>query len=112
IISSETMQALYQKTEGRPILLGLVADVLNKKITLPETLVAIDKSMFEASLVEEINQFEDPSKWIIFSMAHIYHRFDAAFIARLLNWPGLKGLVPEMQFQELVKELPTLSFLR
>jgi tetratricopeptide (TPR) repeat protein len=111
-IPSETLQALYQKTEGRPILLGLVADVLNKRITLPETLVAIDKSMFEASLVEEINHFEDPSKWIIFSMAHIYHRFDAAFIDRLLNWPGLRGLVPGMQYRELVKELPTLSFVR
>jgi tetratricopeptide (TPR) repeat protein len=111
-ISSDIMQALYQRTEGRPILLGLVADVLNKRITLPETLVAIDKSMFEASLVEEINHFEDPSKWIVFSMAHIYHRFDAAFVDRLLNWPGLKGLVPEIQFRELVKELPTLSFVR
>src|SRR5437588_7525262 len=45
-------------------------------------------------------------------MAHIYHRFDASFLHRLINWPGLKGLVPEMQYQELVKELPTLSFVR
>src|SRR6266568_1144757 len=109
---SQTLHALYQKTEGRPILLGLVADVLNKRINPPETLVAINKSMFEASLVEEINHFEDPSKWVIFSMAHIYHRFDSAFLDRLINWPGLKGLVPEIHYQELVKELPTLSFVR
>jgi tetratricopeptide (TPR) repeat protein len=109
---SETLQALYQKTEGRPIMLGLVIDVLNKRIKDLETLVAIDRPMFEASLVEEINHFEDPSKWVVFSMAHIYHRFDAAFLDRLINWPGLKGLVPEMQYWELVKELPALSFVR
>jgi tetratricopeptide (TPR) repeat protein len=111
-LPSHMLQALYQKTEGRPILLGLVTDVLNKRIENPETLIAIDRSMFEASLVEEINSFEDPSKWVVFSMAHIYHRFDAAFLDRLINQPGLKELVPETQYWELVKELPTLSFVR
>ena len=53
--------------------------------------MAIDKLMFEASLVEEINHFEDPRKWVIFSMAHVYHRFDATFVERLMHWPGLEG---------------------
>ena len=111
-LSPQTLEALHQKTEGRPILLGLVTDVLNKRIRDAETLVAIDRAKFEASLVEEINNFDSPSKWVILSMAHIYHRFDAAFLDRLINWPGLSGLVPAMQYRELLEELPTLSFVR
>jgi tetratricopeptide (TPR) repeat protein len=111
-LTSQMLRALYDRTEGRPILLGLVTDVLNKRIKDPETLVAIDTEQFEASLVEEINRFEDPAKWVIFVMAHIYHRFDAALLERLLRWPGLQGIVPEMQYHELTKELPKLSFVR
>jgi hypothetical protein len=44
-----------------------------------------------ANLVEEINDFDDPSNWIIFSMAHIYHHFDAAFVG-----VGLAGMVVSM----------------
>jgi tetratricopeptide (TPR) repeat protein len=111
-LSSQMLQALYEKTRGRPILLGLVSDVLNKRLKTPDELIATGKGRFEASLVEEINNFPDTSKWVIFTMAHIYHRFDAAFLERLINWPGLRGLVSYPQFQELVEELPRLSFVR
>ena len=111
-LSSEMLQALHEKTRGRPILLGLVTDVLNEKLKTPEKLVAIDRGKFEASLVEEINNFPDSSRWVIFSMAHIYHHFDAAFLKRLVDWPGLQGLVSYPQYQELVEELPKLSFVR
>ncbi len=63
-------------------------------------------------MVEEINHFDDPSKCAIFSMAHIYHRFDVSFLSQLMNWPGLRGLVPEIEYQDLVIALPTLSFVR
>lgn len=111
-LTQETKEALYDRSEGRPILLGLVTDVLNKRIKLPEALIMASRGAFEASLVEEIHSFDDPSRWAIFSMAHIYHRFNAALLSLLINWPGLQGLVPEMQYQELLTELPALSFVR
>lgn len=111
-LPAQTLQGLYERTEGRPILVGLVTDVLNKRIQTPDTLTTISKQEFEASLVEEINEFDDPSRWAIFSMAHIYHRFNADLLNLLMNRPGLKGLVPEIQYQELLTVLPMLSFVR
>jgi tetratricopeptide (TPR) repeat protein len=111
-LSDEMLHALYKRSEGRPILVGLLIDVLNKRIQLPETLISISQAEFEASLVEEINNFDDPSRWAIFSMAHIYHRFNATLLDLFMNRPGLQGLVPEMLYQELLTALPTLSFVR
>src|SRR5579859_451502 len=111
-LPQQTLQALYERTEGRPILVGLSSDVLNNRILTPDALATIDRKLFEASLVEEINRFEDPGKWVIFAMAHIYHRFNAAFLGRLMHWPGLQGLVPEIHYQELAERLVTLSFVR
>ncbi|GHO92587.1 hypothetical protein KSF_026350 [Reticulibacter mediterranei] len=111
-LSDEMLHALYRRSEGRPILVGLLVDVLNKRIKTPETLVSISRSEFEASLVEEINNFDDPSRWAIFSMAHIYHRFNATLLKLFVDRPGLKGLVPEMMYQELITALPQLSFVR
>jgi tetratricopeptide (TPR) repeat protein len=112
MLSDKMLQALYRRSEGRPILVGLLVDVLNKRIKTPETLISISRSEFEASLVEEINNFDDPSRWAIFSMAHIYHRFNATLLKLFVDRPGLKGLVPEMMYQELITALPQLSFVR
>src|SRR6266487_1885374 len=111
-LPSQKLEALYKRTEGRPILVGLAADVLNKRIKDLDTLIAINQSTFEASLVEEINRFDDPSKVAILSMAHVYHRFDANFLHRLMSWPGLKGFVTNTDYRELAEKLTTLSFVR
>lgn len=111
-LSDAMLHALYERSEGRPILVGLLVDVLNKRIKPPEILVSISQAEFEASLVEEINNFDDPSRWAIFSMAHIYHRFNATLLSLFMNRPGLEGLVPEMLYQELLTALPKLSFVR
>jgi tetratricopeptide (TPR) repeat protein len=78
----------------------------------PEKLVAIRATTFEASLVEEINHFNDPRKSLILAMAHVYHRFYAAFLEHLTQWPGLQDIAPELQYQDLVRELSSLSFIR
>lgn len=111
-LSPVALHALHERTQGRPIMVGLVTDVLNKQIKDLPDLIALNKSAFEASLVAEINNFSDPSKVIIFSMAHIYHRFDENFLRHLMNWPGLKEFVPEINYQKLVQELVLLSFVR
>jgi hypothetical protein len=43
------MQALYERTEGRPIMVGLVADVLNNHVTSVEELAAVVPSQFEST---------------------------------------------------------------
>lgn len=111
-LAQETLHALHERSEGRPILVGLITDVLNKRIKTPQTLISISRAEFEASLVEEINNFDDPSRWAVFTMAHVYHRFNATLLSLLMNRPGLKGLVPEMEYQELLEAIPRLSFVR
>lgn len=109
----QTFQALYERTGGRPILVGLVTDVLNNQVRTPEELVNIDQEKFEASLVMDINDFEEPAKWAIYAMAHVYHRFDAAFLEHLMQSPELKRRIPAgMRYSELAQSLLALSFVR
>src|SRR5579884_770028 len=111
-LSPEILQAFHEQTRGRPILVGLVADVLNKQLQSPEKLATIPPAMFEASLVEEIHNFQDPQPKLIFAMAHVYHRFDVAFLERLTHLPGLRNIASKWQCQELMHELSLLSFTR
>ena len=109
---SEQMRSLYDRTEGRPILIGLVTDVLNKRIMKLERLAAIPLHDFEPQLVKQINNLEHPLNWIILFMAHAYHRFNLEILNWLLREADLKRLVQDIHYDELVKDLPTLSFVR
>ncbi len=109
---SEQTKALYERTEGRPILIGLMTDVVNKRIKTLERLAAIPMQDFEAHLVIQINNLEHPLNWIILFMAHTYHRFNQEILNWLLQAANLKRLVQDVQYDKLVKDLPTLSFVR
>ena len=111
-VPTQTDRLLYEQSEGRPILIGLITDMLNKRLKEPAQLITLDRSTFEASLVEELYRFDDPSKMAILSMAHIYHRFNAELLHRLMNWPGLEAFVAKTDYEELAKKLSALSFVR
>jgi tetratricopeptide (TPR) repeat protein len=98
--------------EGRPILVGLVVDILNARIMTLEKLLKIREVDFEASLVAQVHEFENPIAWAILFMAHIYHRFNSKLLDLIINEPGLKELISETTYQTLTASLPTLSFVR
>ncbi len=104
--------ALYERTEGRPILVGLVADVLNHRVMTVNELIAVPQPGFESYLVSQINQLENPLNWVILFMAHVYHRFNAPILDWILRESSLKDVVQEISPQFLVEKLPTLSFVR
>src|SRR5450432_3017919 len=103
---SEQTKALYVRTEGRPILIGLATDVLNKHIMTLESLAAIPLDDFEAHLVMQINNLEHPLNWTILFMAHAYHRFNLEILNWILRESDLKRLIPDVQYAELAKNLP------
>lgn len=111
-LEPKIVETFHHKTHGRPILLGLVTDVLNRKVQTPEQMAQIEHKKFEAELVTYINLFEKPSYTIILAMAHVYHRFDADFLQHLLHWPGLKEIISATEYDELMQMLPMLSFVR
>ena len=111
-LHSQQTQALYDRTEGRPILVGLVADVLNKHVTTLEKLANIPLQTFEPHLVTQINNLEQPLNWIVLFMAHAYHRFNLEILNWLLQEANLKRLVEDIQYDKMIQELPTLSFIR
>ena len=84
-IQSSDIQALYERTEGRPILIGLVNDVLSQRISTLKELISIPKANFEASLVAKINELENPIDSIVLFMAHAYHRFNFSFLDWILR---------------------------
>jgi len=105
-------QALYELTEGRPILLGLVADLLNNRVMTVDSLVDVPYTEFEPNLVIQINELENPLNWVILFMAHAYHRFNAMVLDWILSESSLKDLVQDISHQNLMARLPTLSFVR
>ncbi len=111
-LHSQQTHALYERTEGRPILVGLVADVLNKHVTTLENLATVPLQTFEPHLVTQINNLEHPLNWIVLFMAHAYHRFNLEILNWLLQEANLKRLVEDIQYDKMVQELPTLSFIR
>src|SRR6266700_312753 len=88
-MSTEILKKIYEKTEGRPILIGLVVDFLNRKVMSLEKLLDVPTSQFEEYLVGQINQLDSPQKRAILIMAHIYHRFNAELLDMIMQKPGL-----------------------
>ncbi|QBD79923.1 tetratricopeptide repeat protein [Ktedonosporobacter rubrisoli] len=111
-VPEEFLRALYERTEGRPILIGLVSDILNKQTRDLQSLLSASRTIFEASLLEEVNLFDSPSTWAIFIMAHIYHRFDEDLLSTIMNSKGLRDRLPPIKYRELQVILPTFSFIR
>lgn len=103
---------LYERTEGRPILIGLAADVLNHHILSLEELIATPRSTFEEYLIPQVNQLEDPLNWIILFMAHAYHRFNIPILEKILTHVQVGKPFQEINQDTLLSTLPTLSFIR
>lgn len=109
---SEQEHALYARTEGRPIIIGLTIDVVNHRILTLENLLAVPKAEFESYLVPQINQLENPLNWVILVMAHVYHHFNMAVVEWLLSAITMNELIAQISREELERTLPELSFVR
>jgi tetratricopeptide (TPR) repeat protein len=115
-VSSPTLenyiQPLYERTEGRPILLGLVTDVLSHRITSLDKLVSIPREDFEASLVLQINNLENPIDSVVMFMAHAYHRFNFSLLNWILRESQYTDLLQNVDPGKLSRQLYSLSFVR
>ena len=110
---SAEAQVLYARTEGRPILVGLVTDMLNHHVMTLNQLLEIPADQFESSLVARVNSLEQPINLVILFMAHIYHRFNEGLLTWLFNSSkDIKELMQDIQTYELSKKLLELSFVR
>jgi tetratricopeptide (TPR) repeat protein len=105
-------QVLYERTEGRPILIGLVNDVLNRRVTSLSELASISQANFEASLVAKINDFERPFDVILLHMAHAYHRFNLVLLHWILDRTYMHTATVNMNDATLKQQLLALSFVR
>lgn len=110
--SAEQAGKLYERTEGRPILIGLVADVLNHQITSVEELITIPIDEFTAHLISRVDDLENPVNWVILFMAHAYHRFNIDLLNAILSQFSLADLAQGIQGDEWLETLLKLSFVR
>jgi tetratricopeptide (TPR) repeat protein len=111
-IHSEQIQELYKLTLGRPILVGLVTDVLKHRIMTLSELLSIPEEAFESSLVAQINQLEHPVDAIVMFMSHLYHRFNFSMLEWILRESQFTDLLENVRPEELPKQLLNLSFVR
>ncbi|GCE31403.1 hypothetical protein KDA_68870 [Dictyobacter alpinus] len=110
--NSDQANALYERTEGRPIIIGLTIDVLNHRILTLDELLAISRTDFEKSLVPQINKLEEPINWVILFMAHVYHRFNISVLDWILHNVPQDEPLKIIGHDELNAALPGLSFVR
>jgi tetratricopeptide (TPR) repeat protein len=108
-LTSADATKLYTGTDGRPILVGLLTDMLNRRFPLKK-LLEVAPPNFERYLVEQINPLTSSTDWAVFCMAHAYHRFNPS----ILNW--LSSIVEEttqdVRIGEVWEQLKALSFVR
>ena len=104
--------ALYRRTEGRPIMIGLVVDVLNNRIQSLDNLVAVPEKSFEENLILQIYKLENPINWVILFMAHAYHHFNMALLERILDQVPQQEPIRSINREEIAEKLPQLSFVR
>ena len=110
-VQEEEASVLYALTTGRPILIGLVTDVLNHHIMSLEELLALPHTHFEERLVAQINHLENPLNWVILFMAHAYHRFNMQTLDWIVRESSLK-YTENIDYQQLIESLPGLTFVR
>ncbi len=110
--SWEEMKELYKRTEGRPILIGLATDIVSNQILPLEDLLRVSPDTFEEYLVSNISNLKQPINWIILFMAHAYHRFNTTILDWTLRETDLFERMTDVEYQDLLQELPTLSFVR
>ncbi len=108
----QQIAALYKRTEGRPIMIGLVVDVLNNRIQSLDKLMTIAEQHFEERLIPQINKLENPINWVILFMAHAYHHFNLTLLERLLDQTEPLEPIQHMSREEIARKLPRLSFVR
>lgn len=109
---NEEAVALHERTDGRPIIIGLTMDVLNNRLLSLNDLMQVSRTAFEDYLVPQINQLENPINWVILFMAHVYHRFNLSILEWILTHTTLNEFVTAISQEHLAEELPTLSFIR
>jgi tetratricopeptide (TPR) repeat protein len=108
----DDIHALHERTEGRPILIGLVNDVLSQRVMTLKDLISIPTAIFEASLVAQINELEKPIAPIILFMAHAYHRFNLSLLDWILRELHFRDLLQDVNREKIAQQLLSLSFVR
>ncbi|TMC15380.1 MAG: tetratricopeptide repeat protein [Chloroflexi bacterium] len=108
----QQIAALYKRTEGRPIMIGLVVDVLNNHIQGFDELIAIGEKDFEENLIPQIYKLENPMNWVILFMAHAYHHFNLALLEHILDQVPQPEPIRPVNREEMAEALPQLSFVR
>ena len=108
----QQIAALYKRTEGRPIMIGLLVDVLNNRIQSLDNLITIPEKSFEENLILQIYKLENPINWAILFMAHAYHHFNMALLERILDQVPQLEPIRSVNREEIAAKLPQLSFVR
>jgi tetratricopeptide (TPR) repeat protein len=112
-VTPAQIEIFHERTQGRPILIGLAVDVLNHHLGTLDDLLTASALRFEEYLVTHINRLEHPINWVVLFMAHVYHRFNTAMLRWIFQHSiDIKELIQDVNLEELEKKLLGLSFVR
>lgn len=118
-IDPEMREKIRLLTDGRPILIALAIEWLERSFPLPEIeektvqeiqalsdmeLKSLQKRVREA-LVKKLLEFKDTVDRVILNMAWIHRRFDAGILSYLMG-------LDEKQREQVITQLKTLPFIK
>jgi len=104
-LSESIIEKLTTRSQGRPILIGLIVDSLKNNNDPEELLECESNEEFERMLVEGIQELDKEQNIVILALAHLYRRFDEKILAHIFH-------KTEKDASEIIKNLSSFSFIK
>lgn len=102
----DEVKTIWQKAEGRPILIDLTIELWqNSAVASLADVAVMPKERFESALVDKIRELQDPFDYVILYMAHLRRRFTREILTQLIDAGVIKADRGDVGgiFRELLK---------
>jgi len=104
-LSESTIKELTARSQGRPILIGLIVDSLKNNNYPEELLDCKSNEEFERMLVGGIQELDKEQNLVILALAHLYRHFDEKILAHIFD-------KTEKEAFDIIKNLSSFSFIK
>lgn len=103
--SSQPLKSVKALTEGRPILLALLTEILRKQNITVNHLMREPKPTFEEKLATQIMSFHYPLNYALLFMSHVRHRFNQSMLQAIFQEVKVGKPLTSTQYKKTTDEL-------
>jgi tetratricopeptide (TPR) repeat protein len=110
--SSQPLKSVKALTEGRPILLALLTEILRKQKITVDQLMREPKPTFEEKLATQIMSFHYPLNYALLFMSHVHHRFNESMLQAIFQEVKVGKPLTRAQYKKTTDELVEFPSVR